>query len=371
IIPILNSNGKRATAGVSPLEIAGAAQNWESADRDESFLYRGALLRKAQAEYLPRIERLSSLEREFLTASIDAQSRQSRVAYVMLGVTFILLVFATAGSWYALYKNREYKTEKQKLLAQQETNDELLSVVAGGMDKVNSAELQTLLEHTGERPQPPTTEAPQPEPTPTATPEAQIFVTTNALVGPVRWELGGGGDVQYLDGWDARNIETVDIPQLRGVPGAGSGRVQFYRGAAAQLKAAWAEVEDAGLLGRVKVWNGSFARKAIGKSRLSVHALGLAFDINYDDNRTGRTPPLEGEEGSVRELVPIFKRHGFAWSGDNRIPDGSHFEVERIVTGPEVSGPGGAPYLKRDWKAPSSESIIRARYSMAVATFWR
>jgi hypothetical protein len=138
------------------------------------------------------------------------------------------------------------------------------------------------------------------------------------------------GTVEYLDNWDKNNIITVDIPQLRNVQGANNGKIQFNRLAANQLKAAWAEVEAQGLLDRVLSWQGSLARKAIG-NRLSSHALGLAFDINIDANPTGVVPALQGDQGSVRELVPIFQKYGFTWGGNWSVPDGGHFEITKLV----------------------------------------
>ena len=95
------------------------------------------------------------------------------------------------------------------------------------------------------------------------------------------------------------------------------------------MKEAWAEVEAKGMLDDVLSWEGSFARKAV-QGRLLPHALGLAFDMNYDYNRTGFIPAGDAEVGSVRELVPIFQKHGFTWGGNWKVPDGAHFQVNRI-----------------------------------------
>jgi hypothetical protein len=339
INPILQSNIKWASEGKSPL--ADAAQKWVSKKNDEGCLYRGALLREAQKEYLPRFESLSKLEREFLTASLTAESKRSRTLYATLGVTVILFFLAVGFAVYAYYESRKYEKEvKERRELAELLGQELTKIIApGGVDNSNDLpEIRGILEHTDEvqplvTPSPVTSPTAGTTPTPqgTPTPEAQIFFTRNPLVGEVRWARDENGGLKFPDNWDGANIVPVSIPQLRDVPGANNGMIYFYRGAAAQLQAAWAEVEAEGLLDRVKIWNGSYARKIIGKSRLSIHTLGLAFDINYEFNRTGQAPPAAGEEGSVEELVPIFKRHGFIWSGDNRIPDGSHFEVAQII----------------------------------------
>jgi hypothetical protein len=349
INPILQSNIKWASEGKSPL--ADAAQKWVSNKNDESCLYRGALLREAQKEYLPHFDRLSKLEKEFLAASLTAESKRSRTLYATLGVTIIFFLLAAGFAGYAYYKNRKYeeealkasneerrrKEEERKLESALRVNWQLIEAADADSKGFNASEIRDILEHADKiqqsdalpSPEPSPTTSPSPQGTPT--PEAQTFVTRNSLVGEVRWTRDENGGLKFVDNWDAENIVPVAIPQLRNVPGANNGTIYFYRGAAAQLQAAWAEIEAAGLLDRVKIWNGSYARKIIGKSRLSIHTLGLAFDINYDFNRTGQTPPAAGEDGSVEELVPIFERHGFTWSGNNRIPNGSHFEVARIM----------------------------------------
>ena len=141
------------------------------------------------------------------------------------------------------------------------------------------------------------------------------------------------GGVIILGGWVGKNIVTVNVPQLAGTPTYGgdcSGKIRFHKKAAAQLKAAWQEIEDAGLLGRVLQWGGSFVARHIcwkPKNRLSSHSWGIAFDINVPWNGYGATPPAAGEHGSIRELVPILEAWGFAWGGWFGTPDGMHFEA--------------------------------------------
>lgn len=145
---------------------------------------------------------------------------------------------------------------------------------------------------------------------------------------------GNAENIRILGDWEDENIVRVEIPQLRGVPGASkSGAVRFHRLAAEQLKVLWAAWEKAGLLDRVLAWDGAFVPRFVRGSRsvLSNHAFGSAFDINAAWNGLGVRPALAGRAGSVRELVPIANRHGFFWGGHfaNR-PDGMHFEVAHI-----------------------------------------
>lgn len=134
--------------------------------------------------------------------------------------------------------------------------------------------------------------------------------------------------VRFDGDWDARNIVRVRVRQLASVPGGpADSLVAFYRGAAPALRAAWDEIEAAGLMDRVQSFEASYVPRVRRRStQLSNHATGLAFDINAGANRAGREPAPVGTPGSVRELVPIFEKHGFRWGGTFSFRDGGHFE---------------------------------------------
>lgn len=130
-------------------------------------------------------------------------------------------------------------------------------------------------------------------------------------------------------GWEAANIATVNIPQLRGVKGAPSScNFRFHKEAAAPVAALFAAWEEAGLLPLIQTFDGSqVARFVRGSNRtLSNHSWGTAFDINFQWNMLGRTPALPGTTGSVRELVPIANQLRWYWGGHFTKPDGMHFE---------------------------------------------
>jgi hypothetical protein len=175
---------------------------------------------------------------------------------------------------------------------------------------------------------------------------AEPRTTKHSVVGTVRWlppsPMKKGGPIKLLDNWDEKNITAVMIRQLAGVPTYGgrfSGKVPWYKPAAGQLRRAWEEIEERGLLSRVLFWGGSFVPRLIRGSTHtpSNHAFGTAFDINVRWNGLGVTPPPAGMRGSVRELVPTFEKHGFGWGGNyTRRPDGMHFELERL--GPPQGG---------------------------------
>lgn len=140
--------------------------------------------------------------------------------------------------------------------------------------------------------------------------------------------------ILITDGWGAKNIVQVPIPQLQGVSGVtGSGIVPFHAKAAPQLVALWAAWEEAGLLPLVLSWAGSWAPRFVRGSRsyLSNHSWGTAFDINAGWNGLGATPALVGKPGSVRKLVSLANEHGFYWGGWYERKDGMHFEVARIL----------------------------------------
>ncbi len=139
--------------------------------------------------------------------------------------------------------------------------------------------------------------------------------------------------IKILGAWQRNNIVRVTIPQLKGVAGAHpKGHVFFHRKGADALVATFQGWEDAGLLPLVKTWAGSFVPRFIRGSRttLSNHAFGTAFDINAQWNWLGSRPALANKTGSVRRLVPIAQKHGFAWGGNyKKRPDGMHFELVR------------------------------------------
>ena len=83
------------------------------------------------------------------------------------------------------------------------------------------------------------------------------------------------------------------------------------------MKTLWQAWETAGLSERILTFEGSYNARFIRGSRtkLSNHPFGSAFDINARWNGLGAFPALEGQEGSVRELINIANEHGFFWGG--------------------------------------------------------
>jgi len=167
------------------------------------------------------------------------------------------------------------------------------------------------------------------------------------IVGAVRWRAQNevsGAPIELLDNFEANNFVKILIPQLQGVddgrtdaPGdVFNGRVKFFKRAVAQLAAAFAEIEQQGLKDKLISFEGSLNARLQKKPhggpvhKPSNHSFGTAFDINAGFNAQGHTPAAGGKKGSVRELVPIFEKHGFKWGGNFDTPDGMHFEVKTL-----------------------------------------
>lgn len=93
----------------------------------------------------------------------------------------------------------------------------------------------------------------------------------------------------------------------------------------APLSKAFKNIITRGLLDQVKTWDGLFnIRKKKGGKTLSLHAWGIALDINAAWNGFGKKPTMS------KELVQCFKDAGFDWGGDWANPDGMHFQLSKI-----------------------------------------
>jgi len=87
------------------------------------------------------------------------------------------------------------------------------------------------------------------------------------------------------------------------------------------------ELDDEGLLYLIESWDGIFnIRKSKGSAAFySLHAWGVALDINAKSNGYGVKPTLNPQ------LVAVFKKNGFDWGGEWKKPDGMHFQLTKIV----------------------------------------
>jgi hypothetical protein len=196
-------------------------------------------------------------------------------------------------------------------------------------------------EHLG-----PVRAAPAPPPAPAVPPSASrlapmTMAERDWLLGHIEWTPAPTADnreaITITNGWAAKHIVRVDVPQLRGIPGANAaGTVWVHRRVRDQMLGLWAAWEKAGLLPLVRSWGGCYVPRLIRGStkNLSQHAHGSAFDCNMQWNGLGATPAAAGTPGSVRELVPLAEAHGFFWGGHFRRQDGMHFEVADVRGAP-------------------------------------
>jgi hypothetical protein len=126
-----------------------------------------------------------------------------------------------------------------------------------------------------------------------------------------------GADWLTIDpAWLRRNIVRRPVPIL--------GSVTCHRRMIGPLRRALSEVARRRLTRLVDPgdYAGCYAPRRIpGSGSLSLHAWGLAVDVNASRNPQGSPPDQD------RRLVRIMERHGFSWGGRwPTVPDGMHFE---------------------------------------------
>jgi hypothetical protein len=142
------------------------------------------------------------------------------------------------------------------------------------------------------------------------------------------------GSVVLDPAWVAANLTTVFVPELaelalRGVPGAPKdGKLTVNKLVEKDLLAFFSDLRKEKLLDGVTSFGGGFAARLVRGSddRLSSHALGIALDLNTEENKLGKTPAAEGARGSMQAIARVAKRRGFRWGGCFKNPDGMHLE---------------------------------------------
>jgi hypothetical protein len=138
-----------------------------------------------------------------------------------------------------------------------------------------------------------------------------------ARFGEFALRLPIGADWVTIDpAWVRRSIVSRPVPILGGVT--------CHRRMIGPLRRAPEEISRRGLARLVDPgdYAGCYAPRRIPTSgTLSLHAWGLAIDINASRNPQGSPPNQD------RRLVRIMERHGFSWGGRwPTVPDGMHFE---------------------------------------------
>lgn len=144
-------------------------------------------------------------------------------------------------------------------------------------------------------------------------------------IGTFTYTTNPDGTISQDPGWVGRNIASANVPLL--------GRVRCHRVLLPQLQGALEQIQQAGLGDLIKPdqYGGCHVARFIDNDSsrpLSMHAWGLAFDINTQDNPKGRQPQMDPR------VVAIFERWGFRWGGRWSPPDGHHFELGAIIENP-------------------------------------
>jgi hypothetical protein len=90
------------------------------------------------------------------------------------------------------------------------------------------------------------------------------------------------------------------------------------------LEEAFRNLIDADIVNELRTWDGCYnLRLKKGGSTYSMHAWGLAIDVNAAWNGFGKPPKLS------QAFVDCFTSEGFEWGGKWKTPDGMHFELSK------------------------------------------
>ena len=142
-------------------------------------------------------------------------------------------------------------------------------------------------------------------------------------LGTLSYRVNPDGSVDVDPNWVARNIVTQPVPII--------GRMTCNRLLFPQLIGALNEIVAAGLSDTIhpNEYEGCYHPKLIEDSTsLSMHAWGLAFDINVPTNQR----LTHGDQDP--RMVAILKKWGFRWGGDWKdTPDPMHFELASLLSG--------------------------------------
>lgn len=143
-------------------------------------------------------------------------------------------------------------------------------------------------------------------------------------IGNFRYTTNEDGTISQDRAWVSRHITTRNVPLL--------GEVTCHRTMLPQLEGALTEIRDSGLSASIKPgqYAGCYVPRFIqrdGSKPLSMHAWGLAVDINVADNPVGARPNMDPK------VVAIFEKWGFRWGGRWSPPDGHHFELAALISG--------------------------------------
>ena len=147
-------------------------------------------------------------------------------------------------------------------------------------------------------------------------------VAQGPLIGAMTYRIRKDGFIEPDPAWVSANIVSADVPILGGV--------MCHRLLVPQLASALAEIERKGLANEIDSdrYGGCYVPRFIGRDPrrgLSMHAFGLALDLNVSTNHYGTRGDMSPD------VVAIFNKWGFAWGGAWSTPDPMHFELARLI----------------------------------------
>ncbi|HEX2057262.1 MAG TPA: M15 family metallopeptidase [Actinomycetota bacterium] len=148
-----------------------------------------------------------------------------------------------------------------------------------------------------------------------------VGASSGGLIGTLRFQVLEDGFIRPDPAWVAANITAAEVPLI--------GSVTCHRLLIPQLHAALAEIEQAGLAGEIYQYGGCYVPRFIDRDPtkpLSMHAFGLAVDLNTPTNQLGTGGNMHPR------VVEIFERWGFVWGGRWSRPDPMHFELGRLIS---------------------------------------
>lgn len=160
---------------------------------------------------------------------------------------------------------------------------------------------------------------PESQPTQPSAPEPTGSVS-GATIGTMQFRILQNGFIDPDPSWVASNITTASVPIL--------GSVSCHRIMIPQLSSALQEIVDSGLASEIRTYAGCYVPRFIDRDPrrgLSMHAFGLAVDLNTATNQLGTRGDMDPG------VVQIFQKWGFTWGGVWSRPDPMHFELARIV----------------------------------------
>lgn len=126
--------------------------------------------------------------------------------------------------------------------------------------------------------------------------------------------------------FERKHMISWDVPQdINNALPALPNRIYCNKLMPSPLEAAFRNIISRGLAKELKTWDGCFnVRKKRGLSTLSLHAFGIAVDLNAAWNQLGKKPAFS------REFVRCFTDVGFEWGGSWTRADGMHFQLTTI-----------------------------------------